>query len=89
MLNIFCSLYFSANKIGKKTKTFSDSILFKFIELNTFSGNLTTHISDHLPQFLIPENFVTKFQLATIMSAIKSSGFSLIMNFKNDLQDIA
>ena len=48
-------------RITEKSKTLTDNIFMNSLEYDTFSGNLTTQISDHLPQFLILKNFHRKY----------------------------
>ena len=40
-------------RITEKTSTLIDNILISNIVLNCISGNITTSISDHLPQFIV------------------------------------
>ena len=44
-------------RVTGRTATFIDNILINSYENKSTSGNITTSISDHLPQFLIIENF--------------------------------
>ena len=47
-------------RITRTSKTLIDNILTSPNNVNLFSGNLTVGISDHLPQFLIFDNFLIK-----------------------------
>ena len=45
-------------RINQKSATFIDNIFLNYHEHQCISGNLTTYISDHLPQFIIIENLL-------------------------------
>ena len=47
-------------RFTKNPKTLIDTTFQNFIELETFSGNLTSRISDHLPHLLILKDFHRK-----------------------------
>ena len=47
-------------RFTKNPKTLIDITFQNFIELETFSGNLTSRISDHLPHLLILKDFHRK-----------------------------
>ena len=43
-------------KVAQKSATLIDNILINHFEYKCISGNITSFISDHLPQFVIFEN---------------------------------
>ena len=45
-------------KINQKSATLIDNIFFNCHERQCIFGNLTTYISDHLPQLIIDENLL-------------------------------
>ena len=57
----FAPFILQPTRITEKSKTLIDNISMNSLEYDTFSGNLTTLISDHLPQFLILKNFHRKY----------------------------
>ena len=49
-------------RITDRSRTLIDNIFFTFSKYKPHSGNLLSGISDHLPQFLILENFSSNFR---------------------------
>ena len=58
--NFFAPYILQPTKLTKNSKTLIDNIFLNSIEFNTFSGNLTSQILDHLLQFLILKDFYHK-----------------------------
>ena len=58
------------------------------LEYDTFSGNLTTQISDHLPQFLILKNFHGKYTYKSQVVYKRSYKFYNEDEFKKDLLNV-
>ena len=58
------------------------------LEYDTFSGNLTTQISDHLPQFLILKNFHRKYTNKSQIVYKRSYRFYNEDEFKKDLLNV-
>ena len=52
-VNSFLPYIYKPTKITNTSKTLIDNIFYNKIEKYAASGNLVTHISDHLAQFLI------------------------------------
>ena len=76
-------------KVAQKSATLIDNILVNHFEYKCISGNITSYISDHLPQFVIFENFkennITKNDNQTVFRDFKN----LNMNaFDKDLSAI-
>ena len=76
-------------KVAQKSATLIDNILINHFEYKCISGNITSFISDHLPQFVIFENFkennITKNDNQTVFRDFKN----LNMNaFDKDLSVI-
>ena len=57
-------------RVTQKSATLNDNILINHYEYKCISGNITSFISDHLPQFYIFENFkknkITKIDNQTV-----------------------
>ena len=51
--NFFAPCTLQPTRLAKSSKTLIDNIFLYSIEFNTFSGNLTSQLLGHLPQFLI------------------------------------
>ena len=91
--NLMTSCYFvpfilQPNRIAKKSKTLIDNIFMNSLEYDTFSGNLTTQISDHLPQFLILKNFHRKYTNKSQVVYKRSYKFYNEDEFKKDLLNV-
>ena len=54
----FLPFILQPTRITEHSKTLIDNIFFNSLEYNSYSGNLTVQISDHLFQFLILKDFV-------------------------------
>ena len=70
------------------TKTLTDNFLLNSIEFNTFSSNLTSQISEHLPQFLILKDFYHNTLINSNNVLERNYRFFNHDEFKNDLKDI-
>ena len=49
-------------QINQKSATLINNIFLNYHEHQRISGNLTTYISDHLPQFIIIENLLENIE---------------------------
>ena len=65
-----------------------DNIFMNSLEYDTFSGNLTTQISDHLPQFLILKNFHRTYTNKSQVVYKRSYKFYNEDEFKKDLLNV-
>ena len=52
--NSFAPHILQPTRLNSHSKTLTDNIFFNIISPEAISGNLTSTISDHLPQFMIP-----------------------------------
>ena len=63
-------------RVAQKSATIIDNILINHFEYKCISGNITSFISDHLPQFIIFENFkennITKNDNQTVFRDFKN-----------------
>ena len=75
-------------RLVKNSKTLIDNIFLNSVEFNTFYGNLTSQISDHIPQFLILKDFYHKTLINS--NNVIEGNYRFFNNdeFKNDLVDI-
>ena len=55
--HFFAVYILQPTRLTKNSKTIIDNIFLNSIKFETFSGNLTSLISDHLPQLLIQKDF--------------------------------
>ena len=55
---VFLPLILQPTSVTEKSKTLINNIFFNSFEFTTISGNITHSISDHLIQFVIPEDFI-------------------------------
>ena len=58
------------------------------IEFETFSRNLTSVISDHLPQLLILKDFHGKSTVTNNIACERNYQFSMTVNSRNDLKSV-
>ena len=58
--NFFAPYMLQPTKSTRHSKTLIENIFLNSIEFSTFSGNLTSQISDYLPQSLILKDFYHK-----------------------------
>ena len=86
--NFFAPYILQSTKLAKNSKTLIDNIFLNSIEFNTFSGNLTSQISDHLPQFLILKDSYHKTLINSNNVFERNYRFFNHDEFKNDLKDI-
>ena len=57
-------------RITDKSATVIDNIYANTLNYNSLSGNIVSKISDHLPQFLIVENFKVTLKMFPVMKMI-------------------
>ena len=73
----------------EKSATLIDTIFVKNPSFKYLSGNITTSISDHLPQFIILENFKgSNLKREQISTTYRDFRYFNIDSFKRDLQEI-
>ena len=84
----FASFILQPTSITEKSKTLIDNIFMNSLESDTFSGNLTTQISDHSPQFLILKNFHRKYTNKSQVVYKRSYKFYNEDEFKKDLLNV-
>ena len=75
-------------RLTKNSKTLIDNIILNSIEFETFSRNLTSLISDHLPQLLILKDFHRKSAVTDNIVYERNYRFFNYNVFKNDLKSI-
>ena len=76
-------------RVAQKSATLIDNILINHFEYKCISGNITSFISDHLPQFIICEFLViviTKNDNQTVFRDFKNLNMD---TFEIDLSAIA
>ena len=81
-LTFFAPYILQPTRLAENSKTLIDNIFLNSIEFNTFSGNLTSHISDHLRQFLILKDFYHKCFMNSNDVFERNYGFSIMKNLK-------
>ena len=86
--NFLAPYILQPTRLAKNSKTLIDNIFLNSIEINTFSGNLTSQISGHLPQFLIVKDFYHKTLINSNNVFERNYRFFNHDEFKNDLKDI-
>ena len=76
-------------RVAQKSATLMDNILINHHEYKCISGNMTSFISDHLPQFLIFKNFkennITKNENRILFKDFKNFNMD---TFERDLSAI-
>ena len=76
-------------RMAQKSATLIDNMLINHYEYKCISGNITRFISDHLPQFIIFENFkennITKNDNQTVFRDFKNLNMDA---FERDLNEI-
>ena len=75
-------------RLTKISKTLINNIFLNSIEFETFSGNLISLISDHLPQLLILKAFHRKSTVTNNIVYERNYRFFNNNKFKNDLKSI-
>ena len=85
---IFAPCILQPTRLTKNSKTLIVNIFLNSIEFETFSGNLTSLISDHLPQLLILKDFHRKSTVANNIVYERNYQFFNDDEFKNDLKSI-
>ena len=87
VFEFFSPYILQPTRLTENSKTLID-IFSNSIDFNTFSGNLTSQISDHLPQILILKYFYHK---TLINSNVFERNYRFFNHdeFKNDLKDIS
>ena len=86
--NFFARYILQPTRLAKNSKTVIDNIFLNSVEFNTFSGNLTSQILDHIPQFLILKDFYHKTLINSNNVFERNYRFFNHDEFKNDLKDI-
>ena len=94
----FLELHFNHNftpqitlptRVIDKSATLIDNIFVNNPSFNYLSGNITSSISDHLPQFIILENFKgSNLKQEQVSTTCRHFGYFNINSFKKDLQEI-
>ena len=76
-------------RVTEKSATLIDNIFVNNPSFKYLSGNITTSISDHLPQFIILENFKgSNLKRERISTTYRDFRYFNIDSFKRDLQEI-
>ena len=76
-------------RITEKTATLNDNILINDNVLNCISGNITTSISDHLPQFIVLDSLLgTSTDEDSSQILYRSFKNFNEENFSNDINEI-
>ena len=84
----FATFILQPTRITEKYKTLIDNIFMNSLEYGTFSCNLTTQISDHLPQFLTLKNFHRKYTNKSQVVYKRSYKVYNENEFKEDLLNV-
>ena len=92
--NFFASYILQPARLTKNSKTLIDNIFLNSVEFNAFSDNLTSKISDHLPQFLILKDFYHKTLINSYNSrfaTLAQLGFAVnpLFSMNSRLENIA
>ena len=66
-------------RVTGRTAALIDNIVINSYEIDVTSGNITTSVSNLLPQFLIIENFKTLKQLSEIAKILIANLFKTII----------
>ena len=77
------------SEIDKKLKNTYDNIFLNSTKFKTFSRNLTSLISDHLPQLVILKNFHRNSTVTNNIVYERNYRFFNENEFKNDLRNIS
>ena len=76
-------------RVNEKSATLIDNIFVNNPSFKYLSGNITTSISDHLPQFIILENFKgSNLKQERVSTTYRHFRYFNIDSFKKDLQEI-
>ena len=76
-------------RVTEKSATLTDYIFLNNPSFKYISGNITTSISDHLPLFIILENFKgSNLKREQISTSYRDFGYFNIDSFKRDLEEI-
>ena len=92
-INSLSSYFFSPyilqpTRVTEKSKTLIDNIFFNSLEYESFSGNITAKISDHLLQFVVLKDFtLSNDKLKRQLYARDYRKFNH-QNFSNDLANL-
>ena len=86
--HFFAPYILQPTRLSKNSRTLIDNISLNSIEFKTFSGNLASIISDHLPQLLILKDFYRKSIVTN--SIVYERNYQLFNDnkFKNDLKSM-
>ena len=86
--HFFATCIHQSTKLTKNSKTLIDNIFLNSIEFETFFKNLTSVISDYLPQLLILKDFHRKSPVTDNIAYEGNYRFFNDNEFKNDLKRI-
>ena len=86
--HFFAPYILQPTRLKKNSKTLIDNIFLNSIEFDTFSGNLTSLISDYLPQLSIPKDFHRKSIVTNNIFYERNYRFFNDNKFKGDLKII-
>ena len=76
-------------RVNEKSATLIDNIFVNNPSFKYLSGNITTSVSDHLPQFIILENFkASNLKQKRVSTTYRHFRYFNIDSFKKDLQEI-
>ena len=84
----FAPCILQPTRLTKNSKTLIDNIFLNSIEFEIFSGNLTSLISDHLPQLLMLKDFHRKLTVTNNIVYERNYRFLNDNEFKSDLKSI-
>ena len=85
---IFAPYILQPTRLTKNSKTLIVNVFLNSIEFETFSGNLTSLISEHLPQLLILKDFHRKSTVANNIVYERNYQFFNDDEFKKHLKSI-
>ena len=85
---LHCKLY-TLLRVTEKSATLIDNIFVNNPPFKYLSGNVTTLISDYLPQFVLLENFKGSYlNRERISTTYRDFRYFNINSFKRDMQEI-
>ena len=86
--HLFAPYILQATRLTKISETLIDNIFLNSIEVETFSGNFTSLISDYPPKLLILKDFHRKSTVRNNIVYKRNYRFFKGSKFKNDLKSI-
>ena len=86
--HLFAPYILQATRLTKISETLIDNIFLNSIEVETFSGNVTSLISDYPPKLLILKDFHRKSTVRNNIVYKRNYRFFKGSKFKNDLKSI-